>query len=43
MVDVAEADYGWLLLRDERSRKFLLTAHHNLPEAWSSKLGQSAG
>jgi DNA-binding response OmpR family regulator len=41
MVDVAEADYGWLLLRHERSRTFLLTAHHNLPETWSRKMGQT--
>ncbi|MRR36997.1 response regulator, partial [bacterium] len=41
MVDVAEADYGWLLLRHERSRTFLLTAHHNLPDAWSRKMGQT--
>jgi len=40
MVYVAEADYGWLLLRAERNRTFVLTSHHNLPEAWSRKLGQ---
>jgi GAF domain-containing protein len=40
MVYVAEADYGWLLLRDERTRTFVLTAHRNLPEAWAKKMGQ---
>lgn len=40
MVYVAEADYGWLLLRDERSRTFVLSAHRNLPDAWAKKSGQ---
>ena len=40
MVYVAEADYGWLLLRDERARAFILAAHRNLPEAWAKKMGQ---
>ena len=41
MVYVAEADYGWLLLRDERTRSFVLTAHRNLPDTWAKKMGQS--
>jgi DNA-binding response OmpR family regulator len=40
MVYVADADYGWLLLRDERTRNFILTAHRNLPDAWARKTGQ---
>jgi DNA-binding response OmpR family regulator len=40
MVDVADADYGWLLIREERGRTFLLTAHRNLPDSWSKKIGQ---
>jgi DNA-binding response OmpR family regulator len=40
MLYVAEADYGWLLLRDERSRTFVLTSHRNLPDVWAKKLGQ---
>jgi DNA-binding response OmpR family regulator len=40
MVYVAEADYGWLLLRADRSRTFVLTSHRNLPENWARKLGQ---
>ena len=40
MVYVAEADFGWLLVRDERRRTFVLTSHRNLPDAWTRKLGQ---
>lgn len=40
MLYVAGADYGWLLLRDERSRTFALMAHRNLPDAWARKMGQ---
>jgi GAF domain-containing protein len=40
MVYVAEADYGWLLLREERNRTFVLTSHRNLPENWARKMGQ---
>jgi GAF domain-containing protein len=40
MVYVAEADYGWLLLRDEHNRTFVLASHRNLPDAWAKKLGQ---
>ena len=40
MVYVAEADYGWLLLREEHTKNFLLTAHRNLPDTWSKKMGQ---
>jgi DNA-binding response OmpR family regulator len=39
-VYVADADYGWLLLRDERTRSFVLTAHRNLPDSWARKMGQ---
>jgi DNA-binding response OmpR family regulator len=37
---VTEADLGWLTLKDERSKSFVLVAHRNLPEAWSKKIGQ---
>ncbi len=40
MVYVAEADFGWLLLRDERSKNFVLSAHHHLPDSWAKKMGQ---
>ncbi len=38
-VYVAEADYGWLLIRDDHSHNFILRAHRNLPESWARKLG----
>jgi len=37
---ITEADYGWLLLRDQRTQTFILTAHRNLPDAWAEKMGQ---
>ena len=39
-LQVAGADLGWLLLRDDRAKTFVLTAHRNLPEAWAKKMGQ---
>ena len=39
-VYVAEADYGWLLIRDDFSRAFILAAHRHLPDAWARKLGK---
>ncbi len=35
---VSEADICWLMLRDEKTRTYLLTAHRNLPEGWAKKL-----
>lgn len=37
---VSRAEIGWLLLRDERARTFILTSHRNLPEVWAKKIGQ---
>ncbi len=39
-LQVSEADLGWLMLRDERTQNFLLTAYRNLPPAWAKKLNQ---
>jgi GAF domain-containing protein len=39
-LQVASADLGWLLLRDDRIKNFVLTSHCNLPEAWARKTGQ---
>ncbi len=39
-LQVSEADLGWLMLRDERSGTFLLTAYSNLPPGWAKKLNQ---
>jgi signal transduction histidine kinase/DNA-binding response OmpR family regulator len=39
-VYITEADCGWLLLRDERVRTFILGACRNLPKSISDKLNQ---
>lgn len=39
-VQVTEADLGWLTLRDEKSKAFLLAASRGLPEAWARKINQ---
>jgi DNA-binding response OmpR family regulator len=37
---LAEADMCWVLLRDERSKAFLLRAQRNLPDSWARKMNQ---
>jgi DNA-binding response OmpR family regulator len=39
-MQVAEADMGWLMLRDETTKNFLLTSYRSLPEVWAKKLNQ---
>jgi len=39
-LQVAEAETGWLMLRDEQTKAFLLSAHRNLPEGWARKQNQ---
>ena len=39
-VKVADADLGWLMLREEASKVFLLTAQRNLPDSWAQKMNQ---
>lgn len=39
-VYVTEADIGWLLLRDERSKAFILAAQRNLPKTIAARLNQ---
>jgi two-component system NtrC family sensor kinase len=39
-LQVAEADMGWLMLKDDKSKNFLLTAYRNLPAGWAKKLNQ---
>lgn len=39
-LQVAEAEIGWLMLRDEQTKLFLLSTHRNLPEAWAKKRNQ---
>ncbi len=37
-MQVAEAETCWLMIRDENTRAFLLTAYRNLPESWAKKI-----
>ncbi len=39
-MQASEADLGWLMLREEASKVFMLTAHCNLPDSWARKLKQ---
>jgi len=39
-LQLAEADICWLMLRDEKSKAYLLRAQRNLPEAWAKKMNQ---
>lgn len=39
-LQVSEADLGWLMLRDEKTKAYLLTAYVNLPNGWAKKLHQ---
>ncbi|MCL4528990.1 MAG: response regulator [Chloroflexi bacterium] len=39
-LQVAEANVGWLMLRDEQSKSYLLTAYRNLPDGWTKKINQ---
>lgn len=40
VVAVSEADMGWLSLKDDASKSFVLTTQRNLPETWAKKVGQ---
>jgi two-component system NtrC family sensor kinase len=39
-LQVCEADMGWLMLRDDKTKTYLMTAYRNLPEGWAKKLNQ---
>jgi DNA-binding response OmpR family regulator len=39
-LQVAEAEIGWLTLRDDKTKLFLLSADRNLPEGWAKKRNQ---
>ncbi len=39
-LQVSEADAGWLMLRDDHSKSYLLTAYRNLPDGWAKKINQ---
>ncbi|MCC6261664.1 MAG: response regulator [Anaerolineales bacterium] len=40
VLQLSKADLCWLMLRDEKTKAFLLRAHKNLPEAWAKKINQ---
>lgn len=37
-IQVSEANFAWLLVRDDENRTFILSAHHGLPDVWARKL-----
>ena len=37
---LAEAELAWMMVREDRSRNFLLAAHRGLPAAWGRKINQ---
>jgi DNA-binding response OmpR family regulator/signal transduction histidine kinase len=39
-VFITEADLGWLLLKEDRSKAYVLRAHQNLPVSLNSRLNQ---
>lgn len=39
-LQLAEADMGWLMLREDRNNAYLLRTQRNLPEAWAKKMNQ---
>jgi DNA-binding response OmpR family regulator len=40
IITVSEADMGWLTLKDEKSKAFILVAHRNLPDSWGKKINE---
>jgi two-component system NtrC family sensor kinase len=39
-MQIAAAETGWLMIRDEAKHVFLLAAHRNLPDSWAKKINQ---
>lgn len=37
---VTEADLGWLTLKDDKTKSFVLVSQRGLPDAWAKKIGQ---
>jgi CheY-like chemotaxis protein len=37
---VSEADLGWLTLKDDKTKSFVLVSQRGLPDAWGKKIGQ---
>lgn len=40
LTSVTEADLGWLTLKDDKTKTFVLVSQRGLPEAWAKKIGQ---
>ena len=38
VIQVAEANFAWLLIRDEEKKQFLLVAQQGLPKVWAKKI-----
>jgi DNA-binding response OmpR family regulator len=39
-IQLSDADVGWLLIRDEKSREFILLAQRGLPEDWAGRMNK---
>lgn len=37
---VTEAEMGWLTLKDDKTKSFVLVSQRGLPDAWAKKIGQ---
>ena len=37
---VSEADLGWLTLKDDKSKSFVLVSQRGLPDVWGKRIGQ---
>ena len=37
---ITEADLGWLTLKDEKTKTFVLVSQRGLPDAWAKRIGQ---
>lgn len=40
VMSVTEAELGWLTLKDDKTKTFVLVSQRGLPEAWAKKIGQ---
>ena len=40
-VYMSEADFGWILLLNEKTNGYELAAHRNLPDGWANRMGKS--
>jgi DNA-binding response OmpR family regulator len=40
-VYMSGADFGWVMLLNEKTKVFELAAHRNLPQVWANKLGKT--